>query len=267
MKRAPEGWGDLRSIARVLYQFCFSRQGVWLSVDKQSVYSNLKHIIIMKLHIDISDVKTVNQLEYYWTIEDFKNLLISFDFQEVSTLKLNEILPYLNMAITDLEPSEAAQIVLKYKLGDTLNEGQIQNISHEMTLDKVSEEYPDPELHFDLFNINQLLYRAYNGKFPNTEATIVFFKLTSTEDFEVNKEVLLKSLVAGLNENNLVTRLFNDQILGEVEFDDAQKVVWDFKQENGTIQFVTSNYWISKNDFDLYDFDATINFYENENDA
>jgi hypothetical protein len=218
----------------------------------------------MKIHIEIADIRTVNQLENYWETEDFKNLLLAFDIQGIDGIKPNEILEYLNMAINDLEPSEAAEIVLKYKLGDTLNEGQIQNIAHEMTMDKVSEEYPDPELHVDLFSVNQLLYRAYNGKFPNTEATIILLKLSSSEDFEVNKEILLKSLVPGLKENNLVVRLFNDQISGEAEFDDAAKVIWEFKQENDTIQLTTSDYWISKQDFELMEFDATINFFQSE---
>ncbi|MBQ0740794.1 hypothetical protein J9332_41620, partial [Aquimarina celericrescens] len=78
----------------------------------------------------------------------------------------------LFMAIPDFEPNEAASIVLTYKLSDQLNEGQIHSISHEMTNDKVAEEYPEPNLHYDLFNINQLLYKAYNGTFPNTEATL-----------------------------------------------------------------------------------------------
>lgn len=218
----------------------------------------------MKIHIEIIDVQTVNQLEDYWKTEDFKNLLTAFDIQGIDGVKPSEILEYLNMAINDLEPAKAAEIVLQYKLGDALNEGQIQNIAHEMTIDKVSEEYPDPELHVDLFSVNQLLYRAYNGKFPNTEATIIRLKLSSSEDFEVNKEVILKSLVPGLQENNLVTRLFNDQISGEAEFNDAAKVIWEFKQENDTIQLTTSDYWISKQDFELKEFDAKIVFFQSE---
>ncbi len=218
----------------------------------------------MKIHVEIIDVQTVNQLEDYWKTEDFKNLLTAFDIQGIDGVKPSEILEYLNMAINDLEPAKAAEIVLQYKLGDALNEGQIQNIAHEMTIDKVSEEYPDPELHVDLFSVNQLLYRAYNGKFPNTEATIIRLKLSSSEDFEVNKEVILKSLVPGLQENNLVTRLFNDQISGEAEFNDAAKVIWEFKQENDTIQLTTSDYWISKQDFELKEFDAKIVFFQSE---
>jgi hypothetical protein len=35
----------------------------------------------------------------------------------------------LEMAISDYEPNEAAEIVLAYKLGEELNEGQIEQIS------------------------------------------------------------------------------------------------------------------------------------------
>jgi hypothetical protein len=40
------------------------------------------------------------------------------------------------MADTDFEP-ESAAIVLDYKLSDSLNEGQIQQISNDMLIDKI----------------------------------------------------------------------------------------------------------------------------------
>jgi hypothetical protein len=49
-------------------------------------------------------------------------------------------LPVMEMAISDYEPNEAAEIVLAYKLGEELNEGQIEQISHNMLIDKVCEE-------------------------------------------------------------------------------------------------------------------------------
>jgi hypothetical protein len=68
------------------------------------------------------------------------------------------------MAITDFEPNEAAAIVLDYKLSDSLNEGQIQQISNDMLIDKISE-YPEIAMQAPLYHINQLLFKAYNGKF------------------------------------------------------------------------------------------------------
>jgi hypothetical protein len=67
------------------------------------------------------------------------------------------------MAITDFEPNEAAAIVLDYKLSDSLNEGQIQ-ISNDMLIDKISEEYPEIAMALYIISINR--FKAYNGKFP-----------------------------------------------------------------------------------------------------
>jgi hypothetical protein len=62
------------------------------------------------------------------------------------------------MAITDFEPNEAAAIVLDYKLSDSLNE-EIQQISNDMLIDKISEEYPEIAMQAPLYHINQLLLK------------------------------------------------------------------------------------------------------------
>ena len=96
---------------------------------------------------------------------------------DADKLKPEELREMLYMAITDFGPEEAAEIVLTYKLGDRLSAGQIQNIANDMMEEKVAEQYADPSFHYDLFNINQLLYKAYKGKFPNTEASIILMEI------------------------------------------------------------------------------------------
>ena len=162
------------------------------------------------MKVKITNVETVNEVPSYWTNEDFSNLLKEFDFPESDTIKKENLKEMLHMAITDFDPNEAASIILNYKLGDTLNEGQIQSISHEMTVDKVAEEYPEPNLHYDLFSINQLLYKAFNGKFPNTEATLLAFEILEDDGTEIgdDKELLAKVIAGGLRENSLVKRLY-----------------------------------------------------------
>jgi hypothetical protein len=56
--------------------------------------------------------------------------------------------------VTDFEPNEAAAIVLDYKLSDSLNEGQIQQISNDMLIDKISEEYPEIAMLLYIISIN-----------------------------------------------------------------------------------------------------------------
>ena len=124
----------------------------------------------MKYAIKIHKISTVNTLPDAWNISDYKELLEKFGFADAQGNDSEELQELLFMAITDYEPNEAAAIVLTHKLSEHLTEGQIEQLSHEMLLDKISEEYPEIGLHKDLFSVNQLLYKAYNGKFFNTEA-------------------------------------------------------------------------------------------------
>jgi hypothetical protein len=130
----------------------------------------------MKYLVKINDIKSTDELEGAWNNDDFKEILVRFEFPDAEQIKTPELKEYLFMAISDYEPGEAAAILLDYKLSDRLAEGQIDNLSHEMLRVKVSENYTDIRLHHDLFNINQLLYKAYNGKFPQAWVNIVEFK-------------------------------------------------------------------------------------------
>ncbi|PWK18255.1 hypothetical protein [Xanthomarina spongicola] len=219
----------------------------------------------MKYHVIINSVKAVEELKDAWSNTDFIQLLDKFGFEDADSSKPEELLELLFMAISDFEPEEAATIILEYKLSNYLNENQIEQISHEMLLDKISEEYADISLHHELFNINQLLYKAFNGTFPNAKATIVEFEITPNK--EVTKEHVLKALNVTLTNNNVIKRLFSSQLAGKENFDEAESIIWDLthKGENAYV-LTTSEYWISKDEFTEAEFDATIVEFEEEED-
>lgn len=220
----------------------------------------------MKLEVKIIDLKIVNELEIYWKYMDYQNLLTEFGFSDVAKIKESEILEYLFMAIADHEPPQAAEILLKYKMSDKLNDGQIQNLSNDMLTSRVAEQYSEPAFHFDLFNINQLLRKAYNGKFPDTEAIIITASFQGEDlDSEITNEILIKALSVGLKQNCLVLRLFSDQLQGIEAFADAEKVIWDYRKSgNNTFEITTSKNWIDKDDFEQMEFEADVIFFDEE---
>ena len=223
----------------------------------------------IKYHIVINNVKTVEELPDSWTNEDLIKLLDSFGFPEASKSKPEELNELLSMAITDFEPPEAAAIVLDYKLSDRLNEGQIEQISHDMLLDKVSEEYPEIDLHHQLFNINQLLFKSYNGKFPSAKASIVEFQITTTskEAPVVSSEIVLKALQYTLNESNVIKRLFPDQLEGKVPFEEADSIAWELKSvSDNQYRLITSEYWMGRDEFLESEFDAEVVLIEDGDD-
>lgn len=219
----------------------------------------------MIVQVKIISIKAVTELPGYWSNDDFIQLLDKMSLPDADKLKPEELKDLLHMAITDFEPEEAAEIILTYKLGDKLVPGQIQTIAHDMTDEKVAETYADPSFHYDLFNINQLLFKAFKGKFPNTEASVIVMEMTSNEDIEVNKEVLTKALAQSLSERSIIQRLYEDQVTGQADFNDAEKIIWLYhtKGEN-TYEIITSRYWIDKEDIESGEYEADILFFDGE---
>jgi len=215
----------------------------------------------MKYLVKINDVKLTEELEGAWNNDDFKKLLAKFEYPDADQLKPSELKDFLFLAISDFEPNEAAAILLDYKLSDSLAEGQIDNLSHEMLRVKVAENYSEIDLHQDLFNINQLLYKAYNGKFPLTKVNIVELEIRgeNNDSTEITKETALKALSYGLSENNLLNRLLSDQLEGRKSFPEAEGIVWDLQNKgNNVYSLTTSEKWLTKSDFTKLEYECTV---------
>ena len=189
----------------------------------------------MKYNIKINNIKTVDEIQGYWTTEDYLQLLEKYNFPDAATAKEETLHELLLMAITDFEPKDAAIIVLTHKLGEILSEGQIEQISNDMLVDTVCEEYPEIALQYALFNCNQLLYKAFNGVFPCANATIIDCFITpinGSQDLKITKETLLKLFSKGLSDRNILKRLFGEQMNENAAFPEAEGIVWNLESKD-----------------------------------
>jgi len=215
----------------------------------------------MNYQVVIKNIDTVNEVEGYWSDEDLILLLEKFNYPDGEAAEKSSLPELLEMAISDYEPNEAAAIVLDYRLGDQLSEGQIEQISNNMLIDKVCEEYPEIHMQGALFNVNQLLFKAYNGKFPNAKASVVHFSMTP-KDGEIQKlteENVLKLLNNGLSDRNLIKRLFEDQMSQNIPFPEAESIIWELTTEDDVnYNLVTSENWINKDDVIASEFESIL---------
>ncbi|WP_231556160.1 hypothetical protein [Gillisia sp. Hel_I_29] len=214
-----------------------------------------------KYIINIANVQTVDEIREYWSSEDYISLLDKFNYPDAQDSKPENLRELLFMAITDFEPSEAAKVVLEYKLGDQLSDGQIEQISNDMLMDTVCEEYPDMDLQAPLFHITQLLFKAYNGKFPSSSATIINCSIISadTKDSSLTKEEILRLFNDGLSDRNIVKRLFADQMEGKVAFPEAEDIIWELKNSGkDQYQLTTSGNLIKKEEIIASNWESAI---------
>ena len=202
--------------------------------------------------IKIISKQTLNEIPSTWSKEDYVNILDELGFSD--EVAEDEIQEMTYMALSDQEPEESAEVVLKYRLSEQLSKGQIEQLSHEMQEDKASEEYPDIFLHHELFNVNQLLFKSFNGRFPNCKAVAINFdlELESTSLLENEKrknEILLKALLPAMGSHSVIGRLYEEDIQGLKKFDDADGIVWksEIKKLSATsfnITLFSSEYWL-----------------------
>lgn len=200
----------------------------------------------MKAVFTIEKVSSLTEIPNYWTKEDYFALLKEFDVPVANTISDAECIEYLQMAVSELEPNEAAKTLLTYKLSDSLNENQIEQISNDMLIDKISEEYPEIDLHCDLFSINQLLFKLYNGKFPNAKAISIEILAEIPEYNEVlTKEEIIKYLMEMTSERNVIKRLFSEKLNHDTPFEEANDIIWKLEHNNNHYKIYTSEYWIA----------------------
>jgi len=209
-----------------------------------------------KFNVEIKSFKTIHRLPNSWSKRDLIKILEQADFDADETNSEADLYDYLSMAFDELEPEEAAVIVLTHVLGNKLNKNQIEDIAHEMVEENLWEEYGDMSLHEDLFKVTSLLYHAYNGTFPHPDAADIVMRINAlNHDGEVvlrkiDETFISRILAHGMTDHAVIYRLFHDQIAGG-EWKEAKDIIWQFTPEVISakaveIEMTTAIYWVKE---------------------
>ncbi|BAO56630.1 hypothetical protein [Nonlabens marinus] len=215
----------------------------------------------MKYHISIEDIDSVYQIEDKWKHEDYINLLELVEFGDPGDATDQDLKELLYLALSEYEPQEAAEIVLRYTFNDELNDGQYEQVSNDMLKENVAEKHSDISLHSRLFDVNELLYKAYNGKFPHAKASVIQFTATPSHEtgHQLDKADALRLLSPGIEPHAILQRLFKDQIDGIEDFEEAKDIAWYFRKTGDhSYELITSDYWINSEDVIKIEFDAAL---------
>lgn len=208
-----------------------------------------------KIEIAKQQYKTIERMPGSWKPTDFKAVLEVLEYGDVATLSENELEEMTILALSDLEPHEAAELLMQYIFDkEDLNAGQIQNMGNEMQTEKAWEEYAGIDLHKQFFIVGDLLYKTFGGSiFPHPEAVSITVALTfanthGLDEFKKSEASnLLKSLALGMPASTILNRLYKEQLQQEI-MEEASDILWQIhldSQEDITLNYtvITSEYW------------------------
>lgn len=207
------------------------------------------------ISVKVVKFSILQEIEGDWKPGDYSSLLDAVEFGDTSGLSDAELREMCLMSLQDLDPADAAFLVLKHVIGDALRDGQLRNIANEMQNEKLWEEYADPAYHGRLFTVGSLLYAAMPNVFPKTDAVLIKLDVSALEPKvkdllypSPDAAFLVRLLAAGLEESVVLNRLYGNQIKGS-HFPNAAEIIWSAQSIETTagtceVEVVSSKYWI-----------------------
>ena len=208
-----------------------------------------------KYRVGVDEFEELTELEQSWITKDYVSILTSLDIADADKIDVNELRDMTLFALQDLNPPDAAAVLLKYKVGTKLSGGQIRNYSIESQHERLWEQSADLSLHQDMFAVASMLNSVNAMAFPIPDALRVTFSIQCDDasqlalfNDEMDRAILVRMISAGMNESAILNRLFGDQIAtGKVA--DADSIIWQIAVEQPDpaklqIQITSSAYWL-----------------------
>jgi len=113
-------------------------------------------------NISVTGLEKVFDMPDTWTEEDYRGLAHQLEVEDIDDISGSDLLDMVLMALQDLEPREAADAVLAYKLQALAKPGVRQNIVQDLLEgQRPWEEAADIKLHAKIFAAAVLLQKAF----------------------------------------------------------------------------------------------------------
>ena len=208
-----------------------------------------------KYRVAVEDFEELAELEDGWSPEDYVAILKKRDVDGAAQIAPAELREMCLLALQDLDPPEAAAVLLTYKLGTKLTEGQIRNYSIESQHERLWEQAGDLEFHRTMFDVASLLNAVNEAEFPTPDALRVSFGIEAADaamlavfEDSMDRALLVRMLSAGMEESAILNRLFGDQIAtGKIA--DADSIIWGVTMDSSKktsieMKITSSAYWL-----------------------
>ena len=208
-----------------------------------------------KYRVGVDEFEELTELEQSWMPKDYVSILTSLDIADAAKMDIGELRDMTLFALQDLNPPDAAAVLLKYKVGTKLSGGQIRNYSIDSQHERLWEQSADLSLHQDMFAVASMLNSVNSMAFPVPDALRVTLSIYCDDasklalfNNEMDRAILVRMISAGMNESAILNRLFGDQIATGIVAD-ADSIIWQIAVEQPDpatlqIRITSSAYWL-----------------------
>jgi len=183
--------------------------------------------------VTVKGLKKIYDLPGSWSEADYRNLLGELEIDGVGDLAGSDLFDVLLMALQDLEPEQAGERVLAYKLRHRVSRGVRDNIVQDLLEgQRAWEENPNLYLHADIFAACLLLHAAFPRVYAEPDMMRLDLHLWAAGS--AGKALLAappeaafvtRLLADGMSEKSILERLFDEQLAGR-DFPEAEGIVW-----------------------------------------
>jgi len=210
-------------------------------------------------NVSVSSLKKIYDMPNTWSKEDYRKLLDQFEVEGVSDLSEDDLVDMMLMTLQDMEPGEAADAVLAYKLQNSVTVGARQNIVHDLFDDQRPwEETADIKLHSRIFAGVVLLHKAFPKIFTRPDMMQLVLHITVIEleargmlSKTPEPAFVTRMLADGMSKSSILERLFEDQIFSH-NFEESHGIIWlaefsDLKSESppsASLTIYSSVHWL-----------------------
>lgn len=212
-----------------------------------------------RFDISVTGLDKVFEMPGIWTDKDYRQLASQLEVEDIDDISGADLLEMLLMALQDLEPREAADAVLAYKLQSSVKPGARQNIVQDLVEgQRPWEESADIKLHAPVFAAAVLLQKAFPKRFSKPDIlrlTLLMNGLTpeasSILSTQPEAAFVTRVLADAMDDNSILERLFDEQ-LASSSFPAAESIIWkaDFSEQSrgerssAVLTVYSSKHWL-----------------------
>lgn len=184
-------------------------------------------------NVSVVSVREIHDMPGTWSDDDYRKLLAQMEVDDVDDVSGADLLDITLMALQDMEPDDAADTVLAYKLGASITSGSRQNIVQDFLEDQRPwEEAADITLHARIFAVAVLLHNAFPASFSEPDMMQVILEITALKPEAAEAlakppqaAFVARMLADAMDTHSILERLFDEQLLAH-SFPEAEGIIW-----------------------------------------